>query len=174
MKVLFDEHKVIISAIDIAKKVNNKLMVTNEIKYENIIRQLILFFRLYADGYHHYKEEEILFPEMTKRNELLKEGVIKEMLDNHKEFRLILTSIETFLDKKDYLGASQRLNQYSEMLLNHIAVENDELFQMGKTLFSEDEITKICFRFEDYDREFGELQKNKLTNQLKEIKNQFQ
>jgi len=172
IKVLFDEHEIIISAIDIAKEAD-KLIASNEIVYEKLIRDLISFFRLYADQYHHYKEEQILFPEMSKKNELLEDGVIKEMFENHEDFRDMIKNIETFLDKKEYVKAQQQLNSYAEALLDHIAVENDEVFQMAESLFEKEELEKIYFRFDDCDREVGEKKKTELVVQLIEMQNQL-
>ncbi len=168
VKVLFDEHDIILSAIAIAKDAG-RLIENNEAAYEILIRELIGFFREYADQYHHYKEEQILFPEMSKKNELLEEGVIQEMFEHHTDFRSMIKSIEIFLNSKDYVQAQLELNNYSEALLDHIAVENDEVFQIAETLFDTDELEKIFFRFEDCDRELGDANKTKLVNQLKEM-----
>ena len=161
MKVLFEEHEIIVNAIDTAHHAGS-LIGKDEGAYEKIIRQLIDFFRNYADKYHHHKEEEILFPEMSKRNELIADGVIKEMLENHSDFRDMIKNIERCLDEKDYPVAQQKLLQYTEALLDHIAVENDEVFQVAESIFSEEELDKIYFRFEDCDRELGISKKEEL------------
>lgn len=170
IKILLQEHDLILSAVDIARQADKLLTKKGEAAYVTVMRQLINFFRNYADHYHHYKEEKILFQEMNKKNELLEEGVIKEMLENHEDFRYMITSIENFLNNKDYMRAQQQLTIYTEALLDHIAVENDEVFQMAETLFEKDELEKLYFRFEDCDREIGEEKKAELINQLNEIK----
>ncbi len=173
VKILFEEHAIIQSAIDIAKNaatlIENNNSESNH-DYETLIRELIHFFRAYADEYHHYKEEQILFPEMSKKNELLEDGVLKEMFENHADFRSMIESIEMFLDCKDYKEAQQKLNSYTEALLDHIAVENDEVFQMAESLFKDEELEKIYFRFADCDRELGEINKTNLVNQLNKNK----
>jgi hemerythrin-like domain-containing protein len=118
------------------------------------------FFRNYADGYHHHKEEEILFPEMCRRNELLEGGVIEEMLQNHADFRDMLRNLETAVKNGDRAAARAQLETYGEALLDHIAVEDDEVFQMAASLFSDHEIENIYFRFLDVDRERGDAVKS--------------
>lgn len=172
IKVLFDEHEIIISAIQIAKKAD-KLLDKDKVAYEQVIRDLINFFRSYADQYHHNKEENILFPLMSKKNEFLEDGVLKEMFDNHADFRSMIKSIEMFLDGKDYNEAQHQLNIYGEALLDHIAVENDEVFQMAETLLNKEELEKMYFNFEDCDRELGGAKKSQLAEQLKEIQNKL-
>lgn len=117
------------------------------------------FFRNYADGYHHHKEEEILFPEMCRRNELLEQGVIEEMLQNHADFREMLADFEAAISSNRHAEALQILDRYAEALLDHIAVEDDEVFQMAESLFSESEIENIYYRFLDCDRERGDEEK---------------
>ncbi|HLG34587.1 MAG TPA: hemerythrin domain-containing protein [Bacteroidia bacterium] len=161
LKMLYDEHKIIVNAIDAAQQAKS-LIGKDDTLYESTIRKLITFFRNYADRFHHYKEEEILFPEMNKRNELLAEGVIKEMFDNHEDFRAMIRSIENKLDAKKFTEAQGELEKYANALLDHIAVENDEVFVMAETLFSENELEDIMYRFDDCDRDLGEKQKLEL------------
>ena len=161
MKVLFDEHEIIVNAIDTARQAKS-LIGKEDDAYEKLVHQLIGFFRNYADKYHHFKEEEILFPEMAKRNELLSDGVIKEMFENHADFRDMIKEIEKSLIEKKYPQAQQQLEKYTEALLDHIAVENDEVFQTAESIFTEEELEKIYFRFEDCDRELGNANKEEL------------
>ncbi|MEZ5109849.1 MAG: hemerythrin domain-containing protein [Bacteroidia bacterium] len=179
IKTLFDEHEVIMEAIHLAKQ-SEELINEDETQYEQVIRSLIKFFRYYADGYHHHKEEQILFPEMSKMNELLEDGVIKEMLENHEDFRDMISNIEQLLNAKEYHKAQQQLNKYTEAMLDHIAVENDEVFHSAETLLDEDELEKMNFRFMDCDREVGDEIANKikqskaqLVEELSELKKQF-
>jgi hemerythrin-like domain-containing protein len=84
------------------------------------------------------------------------------MFENHSDFREMIKNIETSLDEKKYPQAQQQLEQYTEALLDHIAVENDEVFQTAESLFSEEELEKIYYRFEDCDRELGNAKKEEL------------
>lgn len=154
IQVLYQEHETIVNAIEAAQQLKAQLG-KNDKQYEQNVRELISFFRDYADNYHHHKEEQILFPAMKKKNELLADGVLKEMLDNHEEFRDLVSSIEKALDEKNFIQAQQKLDIYTEALLDHIAVENDEVFQMAETLFSEAESEKLYYDFEDADIELG-------------------
>lgn len=160
IKVLTAEHDLISLACEISNRIA-KLIGKKDTEYEVAARQLIGFFREYGDAFHHHKEDLILFPEMVKRNEMLADGIIKEMTDNHEYFRDQIKSIENFLDKKDYLRAQQQMHIYTDMLLDHIAVENDEVFHVAESLFSVEENERIKFQFADIDRELG-LEKKKL------------
>lgn len=166
--LLFDEHELIVSAAETARQTEDFIGVDNE-RYTKIVGDLILFFRNYADKYHHYKEEKILFPEMCKQNELLKEGMVQEMLGNHDDFREMLSDIEKSLASKQYETTNKILQQYVEMLLDHVAVENDELFQIAESLFDENELERLFFLFKDTDRELGEEKKQELATLIKAV-----
>src|ERR1039458_7073295 len=128
LKMLYDEHDIITRAVNLAKNAKT-LIGTNDEEYELTVSELIRFFRIYADQYHHHKEEEILFPEMAKRSELMADGILAEMLDNHEYFRELIHDIEADLEAREYVQASEKIDEYTEALLDHIAVENEELFQ---------------------------------------------
>jgi len=168
IQILFDEHEIIRMVVDAAKN-SSALAGKEDSRYEQVVKKLLMFFRNYADKYHHHKEEIILFPEMGKRNELLQGGVIQEMLDNHAEFREMLGSIETFISNKNYMRASQQMEIYCEALLDHIAVENDEVFHIAESLFQEKELDAMYFRFADCDKELGETDKMELAKMANEI-----
>ena len=172
MKLLYDEHEITVNAIDAAQQARS-LIGKDDIQYEKTIRSLINFFRSYADKFHHYKEEIILFPEMEKKNELLSSGVIKEMFENHENFREMIKEIEKNLNEKKYPAAQKELEQYAEALLDHIAVENDEVFQMAETLLSETELQNMHFRFEDCDRELGIEMKKELAEMAATLRKQL-
>lgn len=169
LKLLYDEHSIIINAIDVAKE-SESLIGKDDVLYEKTIRSLIDFFRNYADKYHHNKEEMILFPEMEKKNEMLQDGVIKEMFDNHEEFREMIAIIEQNLDAKNFIETQKKLNAYGEALLDHIAVENEEVFQMAESIFDDDELERISFRFLDSDRELGDRRKEELREIISEFR----
>ncbi len=172
IKILYDEHEIIVNAIDVAKQMKPLLEKNTEL-YETMLRKLILFFRNYADKYHHFKEEEILFPEMNRRNELLEDGVIKEMLENHADFREMIGDIEKNLNDHNYAKANEILVKYTEALLDHIAVENDEVFQMAESIFDNAELEKIGFRFMDCDRDLGEAKKEELKEMTAELRREM-
>ncbi|MCC6384981.1 MAG: hemerythrin domain-containing protein [Bacteroidia bacterium] len=179
IKKLFEEHEIIMEAINLAKQAG-QLIGKDDARYEKSLRTLIRFFRYYADGFHHYKEEQILFPEMSKRNELLDDGVLKEMLENHEDFRNMISKIEKLLNEKDFANAQVQLDKYTEAMLDHIAVENDEVFHSAESLMDEDELERMNFRFVDSDREVAEgandgiqVDKAELENELNELKKEF-
>jgi len=154
LEVLYFEHDIIKSVIKLREKIGT-LALKEPAKYKDIIIELIGFFRNYADKYHHYKEEKLLFPLICEKNDMLKDSIIEEMFDNHRDFRNYVTSIELAVNTGNYAQCDKLLIEYTEKLLDHIAVEDEELFQMAETLFDDNELEKMYYDFQDIDRELG-------------------
>lgn len=161
LEILYTEHDIIQKAAEQAQKAG-ELIGKNDDQYKEQMQKLIFFFRTYADEYHHSKEEAILFPAMLEKNELLKDGILQEMLENHEDFRDLLSSIEKELNQGNLQNSQRLIMKYTEALLDHIAVENDEVFIVAESLFNDNELENIFFRFKDSDRAIGEKQKLEL------------
>ncbi len=163
--VLLCEHEIILCAI---KKtlLFEPLIENDKTMFKAELKKMIVFFRNYADKYHHAKEEDILFPEMNKKNEILSDGVIKEMFDNHENFREHLLQVELFLKDNEFKMAFSEFEKYASALKDHIAVENEEVFQIAETLFDERELEKIYFKFMDSDSEIGSEEKLQFENDI--------
>lgn len=168
IQVMLDEHDIISSAEQIVKLLD-RYWEKSESKYVNQVHSLIIFFREYADKYHHFKEEQILFPELEKLDDFAVNSIVSELIEHHEMFREHTTSIEEFLDDKQYESAQKLLFTYMDELLDHIAAENDEVFVMAESLFSENELESMYFKFKDIDMELGESNKEKLCEKLNSI-----
>lgn len=168
IETLYEEHNIIIDAINIAYDLRK--IIDNSDLYEEQANSLIMFFKEFADKYHHQKEETVLFPQMIKANELLESGVVQEMYENHEDFRKLINEIEKSIKNKDFENAQEKLEQYIGALTDHIAVENEEVFEIAQTLFNEKDLEKIYYKFKDIDSEFGEKDKNLLQEQLNKIR----
>ena len=126
-----EEHDVIKSAIEAGRSLEG-LWETDKAKYESAVFTLIKFFREYSDGYHHHKEERVLFPEMGRVDEMLKNGIVRELEEHHVAFREMVKNIEQAVADGAYSKSYALLREYGEQLVDHIAAEDDELFRQGK------------------------------------------
>lgn len=157
-QMMMDEHKVIVRALDYCKTLDGR-WIEDADGYAGRIRLLADFFRDYSDGYHHNKEEVDLFKEMIRKNEMLEDGIVGEFLEQHNDFRDYVADIREAVQAGEWDNSFKTLMEYREELLMHIEAEDDELFPMAETLFSEAEKENMYFRFLDIDRELGEERK---------------
>lgn len=168
-EILYDENTVIKDAIGITDSLNT-LRQQNPSAYKAAVRKLITFLVGYVDGYHYYKEENILFPEMIGKDELLKDGIIKKMLDNHKEFRGMIKLIENSLNEGEFEMVQNQLQTYTTKLLAHLVIENEKVFQATEILFNDAELENTGTRFQDIDKELGIEKKESLVEVMNEVR----
>ena len=162
-QLLIKEHDVIQEIGDVISSQSSHWL-SNPIEYENNLNQITLFFTVYADEFHHKKEEDILFPALQKKNELTGSAMVTELIEQHEFFRDLLQNIRKALEIKDYVTVQRIFETYIQALRDHIAIENDELFPMVDNLFSKDELEKLYYSCIDQDTDLGLSRKGELEN----------
>lgn len=101
-------------------------------------RWSIDFFRQFADGCHHHKEEEALFPLLVSRGLPKEGGPVGVMLAEHEQGRRLIREMkmateETPVNSPRFATAAE---QYVGLLRQHIWKENNVLFPMADRLLS--------------------------------------
>lgn len=162
---MLEEHDRISECGKIIHKIE-KLWESDVDRYENILTGLVIFFREYADTYHHRKEEDVLFPAIKNHPDFILSELVDEFEEHHESFRNYLSEITNALNDRDYERSYLELRNYLEDLLDHIGAENDELFIIAETLLNDEELEMIFFRFQDIDMEVGEIRKKELEEDI--------
>jgi hemerythrin-like domain-containing protein len=168
LSVMYAEHDIIVKAESIIESLN-KVWENDEEKYKEVVVKLITFFREYADGYHHRKEEEVLFPAVYNHPDFVLQGIIDEFEQHHESFRDYAQEVETAIAEGNFEKSYKELNNYLQDLLDHIGAENDELFALAESLMDDDELETIFFKFKDIDMELGEDRKIELEKSIDAI-----
>ena len=162
------EHEIICRVEEIIKKLDGT-WEDNSGKYKETVLTLINFFREYADENHHRKEEEVLFPAICNHPEFILNEIIDELEQHHEDFREYTQVIEAALDDNEFERSYKELGNYLEDLLDHIAVENDELFVLAESLLEEEDLETIYFKFKDIDLEIGEDRITELEQSIENL-----
>ena len=165
VELLIQEHEVITKALNNVLNLK-ELIQSDPTKFNNELKSYIGFFRNYADNFHHQKEERILFAQMKIKKEDLGDTVIKEMFENHTDFREMLAEIESLNNEGKYEKAFHEFEQYNNALLDHIAVEDHEIFQIALTIFNPEELAKLAHQFSDNDRDLGDDYKKSMEDMV--------
>lgn len=168
IQTMLDEHAIISSTQPIILQMN-EMWEQDADAFTEKTKKLVEFFREYADGYHHRKEEDVLFPAIKNHPDFILDEMIDEFEQHHEEFREYARDIKDHLDQKEYSDAYKQLRNYLEDLLDHIAAENDELFIMAENLLDDDSLETIYFRFKDIDLELGEDRKTELERMISSL-----
>jgi hemerythrin-like domain-containing protein len=150
---LMDDHRLIEAVI---AGMDAKLSEDNPQGFPaEFIEQALEFFVNFADGCHHYKEEEALFPALVNRGVPAEGGPVGMMLYEHSVGRKCLAGIRENLSaaregSTEAQKAVRRFaSEYSQLLRNHIWKEDNILFQMARQLLDGPAIEELTSRFHD-------------------------
>lgn len=167
--LLLHEHEIISSARDVITEAD-RLWIKDEESYEEVLRALMFFFGKYSDGFHHQKEEMALFPALKNHPDFHPQELLDELENHHRIFRDRIGRMQRALDDKKFEDVQSELTAYWNELLDHMAVENDELFVMTESLLGEADLERMYFRFKDIDHELGEDLKKELESTPAKLK----
>ena len=145
---LENDHVHILRLIEVMERITNT--ADPSVEHLELIVKVI---REFADGLHHAKEEQLLFPMMVKKGFSNQSGPVAVMLHDHTEGRNIVIAMadNISLFKK---GESQALKDiysnmldYADLLKNHIGKENNVLFRMADKAFTSAEQESLMLDF---------------------------
>ncbi|MGO9240087.1 MAG: hemerythrin domain-containing protein [Bryobacteraceae bacterium] len=119
----------------------------------DFLTQALDFFRNFADGCHHAKEEELLFPRLEQRGIPREYGPIGCMLKEHVQGRECVARMSANLDAaRDGAGDAREAvraaaREYITLLRQHIYKEDNILFQMAIRALDSDDAAELLARF---------------------------
>lgn len=149
---LKNEHEGILYGLKILERMV-LLLKNNENIETDDFRNMIDFFKLFADKCHHGKEENLFFPELEKAGIQNQNGPIGEMLIEHAEARKYIAQIseslgENFIKKDEFIANA---SNYIELLRAHINKENTILFPLADTKIPAVKQTELLTLFEEFE-----------------------
>ncbi len=153
-QILMDEHRVIERVLDAVER-----MVMERAFDLPFLEQALDFFRNYADGCHHAKEEHELFPAMEQAGVPRDGGPIGCMLHDHDEgrahIRMICAHMTAAAGDDDVARKTvyREILAYVNMLRQHILKEDNVLFMMAENLLDAKQKESILRGFEKLDRD---------------------
>ena len=119
----------------------------------NTLETIVDIIRNFADGIHHAKEEDILFPFLAEHGFSLSQGPVAVMINEHETGRNFVRSMsENILLYKN--GDPEALRKvyyymrgYAQLLQSHISKENNILFRMADKILSDKDHEKLLAEF---------------------------
>lgn len=117
------------------------------------LETIVKLIREFADGLHHVKEEQLLFPLMVSKGYSNESGPVSVMLSEHVMGRIYVKGMAeniSLLKQGDRIALSAiyiNMLGYAELLKNHIAKENNVLFRMADKAFTPAEQEQLLIDF---------------------------
>lgn len=127
-----------------------------------LIRDILWFLREYADGRHHAKEEQLLFPVLELMGLSREAGPTQGMRMEHVQGRKLvallagLTAVDGKRPETDWKETALAALAYVRLLRSHIQKENHCLFAIADELLGPEEKTALAGAFLRVDREWAE------------------
>jgi len=152
-EILSSEHRVIESVIAAMDVAANRLEAGEPVRPEFFV-DAARFIADFADGYHHGKEEGVLFEVMARNGMLMDDGPIAMMVYEHEQGRAITRGLR---DAANALAAgdasvaetvARYARDYSELLTHHIYKEDNILFPMADQVVVPQDQDEILSEFE--------------------------
>ena len=122
-------------------------------------RLALEFFREFADGCHHVKEEKVLFPALEEHGIPVEGGPLGMMLAEHEQGREHVRSMVAALNQLQAGKAAAHESlvthaaSYTTLLREHIQKEYDNLFRMADEVVPESDQKELLKRFEAHEAE---------------------
>lgn len=156
-QVLRDEHEGILAMLAVVEAAANQIKNGKNVPPE-LFTDAVDFFRNFADGCHHGKEELELFPKLAERGIPNEGGPIGVMLTEHDEGRAFVRGISEAAEryaKGDQSAVPALVKNalgYVKLLREHIDKENGVLFVMADQVLSGEDQNKLYDAFEEIER----------------------
>ena len=117
------------------------------------LETIVKVIREFADGLHHAKEEQLLFPLMVQKGFSNQTGPVAVMLHDHEEGRNFVKGMAESISlyKTGNSDAVKVIYSnmlgYTDLLKNHIAKENNVLFRMADNVLTLAEQESLLLEF---------------------------
>lgn len=153
-KILSDEHRVIEVALECLERLVDKTMADRKLEKQSA-EDILTFIREFADGCHHAKEENRLFPAMVEKGVPQEGGPIGVMLNDHEQGREYVRGMVEQVDSAAS-GNEEAVHKfcenalgYADLMRMHISKEDNVLFPMADNIFSPEEDAQMLERFKE-------------------------
>jgi hemerythrin-like domain-containing protein len=147
-KDLENDHVYILRLTDVMEKITK-----TESPDCSDLEAVVYLIRNYADGFHHGKEEKILFPALEVKGFSPHQGPVAVMLSEHVQGRNFVKEMAEYiaLYKKNDIKALEKvfinMTGYVNLLRNHISKENNILFRMADRVLSAEDHKTLLDRY---------------------------
>jgi hemerythrin-like domain-containing protein len=150
---LENDHVYVLKLTEIMQKLVEKK--SENTKHMDLIVNIV---RNFADGLHHAKEEDLLFPMMGKKGFSPEHGPVAVMLAEHVQGRAYIKGVADGIvafktgDRTALESIYENLEEYAFLLTAHIGKENNILFRMADQALSAEEQSLLLAQFDDVER----------------------
>ena len=160
--ILLEEHVVILQHLETLGRAAEKI-ARGEGPPKAFFEEALEICRDFADRYHHYKEEHVMFGLLAQKHVGRIDGEVDRHRDQHEACRNLIQQIgESLEGYQQELDSSARtvfrgLSDYVRILRSHIRSENEIFFPMAAEALTEAEGEALLEEFQRYEAKVGDV-----------------
>lgn len=148
--VLRDEHALIERVLDELDERLDRRAIRQEWSWP-FAEWVVTFIAQFADGTHHAKEEDVLFPRLEARGIPRDGGPIGCMLHEHEIGRQCVAAMRRAIAEQNTEAFASAATAYRDLLRQHIFKENNVLFLMAERCLSPQDDAEISSGYQAAD-----------------------
>jgi hemerythrin-like domain-containing protein len=154
------EHRAIECVLRALGRINERLESGETVDCD-LLDRCIEFIRRFADGVHHQKEENVLFPAMTRAGMPADVGPIACMLKEHQQGREFVAAMSSAVDGLRFgrPTAGEQFRSaaagYAGLLAQHINKEDNILFMLAERIIGEETLHGLTPEFTQAETDYG-------------------
>lgn len=177
-KILTEEHLVIKKVLQCLEKMVAESVQDQKLNLESA-RAAIDFLRHFADGCHHSKEEDRLFPAMEECGIPREGGPLGVMVADHIAGREAIQGMVESMDKAAHGDVAalktfaDNAREYISLLSDHISKEDHCLFAMADSALDEDAQGSLLESFRQAEQEAGGARHKKYLQIAQDLCRQY-
>jgi hemerythrin-like domain-containing protein len=153
IRKLVDEHVYIMKVISAMPAILDRLAadVDGTLPY---IKKGIAFIKFYADGYHHAKEEDLLFEFFDNALD-----IIQVMFKDHDTGRNFVKNTVQGIEDRDVGAITENLTGYCTLLKGHIKKEDEVLYPWMDRTLTTPQVGELFSQCQQVETDFGDMPK---------------
>jgi hemerythrin-like domain-containing protein len=154
------EHRVIERALHALDGICMRLEWGDQVPYD-VLSQAVNFFSVFADRYHHGKEEEYLFPALALEGIPYQGGPLALMEQQHERERELTAEMSSAIEGYRGLDPESRQHfisaarSYCDHLLRHIEKEDSILFRIAAEILDDEGKAALSEGFKQAEAQLG-------------------
>ncbi len=161
IEILVKEHGLIRQFLD-NLSIAADMVDNGDLPPKEFFERAVQFARVFADKYHHYKEEHLMFTQLAQKKAGALDGAIESLRFQHERGRNFISEISSSLEgyaKGNDLHITNLLENvgaYIHLLRHHIHKEDHHFFPMAREVFTESELQGLGEMFEEEGKKAGQ------------------
>jgi hemerythrin-like domain-containing protein len=179
-EILTREHTLIQQALKSLSRAQKKIEENQQLP-KDFFEKALVFLREFADEFHHFKEEYLLFGLLALKKDGAFDGPIGSLRFQHERCRACIDEISNSLNgyaERDEIATTRLLENlaaYISLLRRHIYEEEHIFFKMAEEELSKEEEDILAVQFKKEDQKMGAQtfyeQKRKLLDEMEALLN---